>query len=578
MKNLLKFGFLLFFLVFGAISCDKEGSDSSTDQIENNSDKVFFEIGYIENANPHVLESLKTRNKKIKPDKLHKIFQKRKQLREEVEAIGYISWENLILYRGNEEDDDAIILVPILTETSELCTGFAFISYLPEDHARYRIVSRSDIPSIPWKKDLSNGEIFSKEWAILSISLCDTEIFGGGDCVLIESLPSTQSENSTKSRSELCIVGYEYECFCPNGGYAFNGSTSCQGMYCEYTHPVYAICSGSTSGGSTGGGSTGGTTYPGTGGSSGSGGLTGPQIELINEYLEANTQIKSIYNNFLAKYPSNQAALDHARFQVLNIMADSDYKRLVTSSVGFSSVMWQIAKELIGDKAVDIIIGLIPAFGNADELKDAIKAAKNGDWFEFTFEVGKIIGQNTPWGKMLKIADAGSEMYQFCKKIDRIWDKIGTWSSTRATRAWEIIKKSIKSPIATNPEYWKYVDDLASPRFGSYFATFNNYAEKFRTKWDIPQGEIWVHHAVERQAMTVRYPNLGLTESELNSLENLRGIPANINNEVHLSAIRNRWNAFYSNNPASTITKQKLLDQAKLIDQEFGHLFNPPIR
>jgi hypothetical protein len=71
---------------------------------------------------------------------------------------------------------------------------------------------------------------------------------------------------------------------------------------------------------------------------------------------------------------------------------------------------------------------------------------------------------------------------------------------------------------------------------------------------------------------------LGLTEIELNSLENLRGIPASINNEIHLSAIRSRWNQLYSNNSPSRITKQKLLDQAKNIDNEYGHLFNPPIR
>jgi hypothetical protein len=93
-----------------------------------------------------------------------------------------------------------------------------------------------------------------------------------------------------------------------------------------------------------------------------------------------------------------------------------------------------------------------------------------------------------------------------------------------------------------------------------------------------PQGDIWVHHAVEKQALTSKYPNLGLTESELNSLENLRRIPASINNEVHLSAIRIKWNQFYAANPASSITKQKLLDFAKEIDDQFGHLFNPPIR
>jgi len=65
----------------------------------------------------------------------------------------------------------------------------------------------------------------------------------------------------------------------------------------------------------------------------------------------------------------------------------------------------------------------------------------------------------------------------------------------------------------------------------------------------------------------------------MNSLENLRGIPQDINSEVHLKAIRKRWNDFYDANPdGPNMSKQKLLNFAKQIDNEFGHLFLPPIR
>ena len=289
-----------------------------------------------------------------------------------------------------------------------------------------------------------------------------------------------------------------------------------------------------------------------------------------------NTQIRTIYNNFLAKYPSNQAALNHARFQVLNILADPDYKRLVTSSIGFSPVMWQIAKELIGDKAVDILIGLIPGFGNADELKDAIKAAKNGDWFEFTFEVGKIVGQNTPWGKMLKIGDAGSTMYQFCKKIERISDKIGTWSSTRATKAWGIIKKSIKSPIATNPDYWKYVDDLSFPKFGN--STTTNHLDVFDSTFPDLRTDMQIHHAAPR-ALLSRYPNLSISQNQMHSIENLRGIPNSLKftkpdgQVISLHQhITNLWNTFYNNNTNVT-NISTIFNEAKKIDDQYGHLF-----
>ena len=88
------------------------------------------------------------------------------------------------------------------------------------------------------------------------------------------------------------------------------------------------------------------------------------------------------------------------------------------------------------------------------------------------------------------------------------------------------------------------------------------------------EGEVVVHHAVEQQALT-RFPGT-VTEAEIHSLDNLRGIPKEINSDVHLSQIRRSWNEFYRNNPSPT--PQHLLDHATTIDEQFGHLFNPPIR
>jgi len=83
-----------------------------------------------------------------------------------------------------------------------------------------------------------------------------------------------------------------------------------------------------------------------------------------------------------------------------------------------------------------------------------------------------------------------------------------------------------------------------------------------------------VHHAIE-QGVLKRYPNL-LTPGQINSLENLRGIPLHLNNEVHLSQIRKMWNSFYRTNPAPTV--DDLLDFATVVDDTFGHLFTPPVR
>jgi hypothetical protein len=68
-------------------------------------------------------------------------------------------------------------------------------------------------------------------------------------------------------------------------------------------------------------------------------------------------------------------------------------------------------------------------------------------------------------------------------------------------------------------------------------------------------------------------------ESKMNSLENLRGIPTDVNPDIQLRKIRKRWTDFYEANPdGPNMTKQKLLDYAKEIDDEFGHLFLPPVR
>jgi hypothetical protein len=83
-----------------------------------------------------------------------------------------------------------------------------------------------------------------------------------------------------------------------------------------------------------------------------------------------------------------------------------------------------------------------------------------------------------------------------------------------------------------------------------------------------------VHHAVEQQALK-QYPGV-VTDAEIHSLENLRGIPRRLNSELHLSKIRREWNRFYEENP--TATRQQLLQKATEIDARYGSQFNPPIK
>lgn len=72
----------------------------------------------------------------------------------------------------------------------------------------------------------------------------------------------------------------------------------------------------------------------------------------------------------------------------------------------------------------------------------------------------------------------------------------------------------------------------------------------------------------------MRYPGV-VSESEMHSLENLRGIPNEINNRLHLSEMRREWNEFYRSNPQAT--KIQLLEQATKIDLRYGTQFTPPV-
>lgn len=81
-----------------------------------------------------------------------------------------------------------------------------------------------------------------------------------------------------------------------------------------------------------------------------------------------------------------------------------------------------------------------------------------------------------------------------------------------------------------------------------------------------------VHHGVEQQTLKL-YP-FEVSKPELNSLENLRGIPKEMNSDLHLLKIRQSWDEFYLENPFAT--QEQLLRQRSLIDAKYGHLFVPP--
>jgi hypothetical protein len=290
----------------------------------------------------------------------------------------------------------------------------------------------------------------------------------------------------------------------------------------------------------------------------------------------------------LINYADDEDGKEFIKDHLERLQLDSEYKEMVESVPSWSGVMWTIAKELIGDKIVDIIVQFIPGFGNSDEIKDAIKAIKNGDWLEFTIEIGKLVVQNTPLGKLLKTWDAIDDLHDYYKKVIKIWDKIGNLSEQAIEKAWNIAKKS---PLRIHGSYLKYLDDVKTPKLGNAniptpmptgYYRYNVYRGAFPSPElsNVDFANLQVHHAVP-QAVANKYPSLNITNNQMHSLENLRGIS---NNTFHPDIpgqklhpyITGQWTAFYNNNPNATL--QQILAKTKEFDDEFGHLFIPPIR
>ena len=116
-----------------------------------------------------------------------------------------------------------------------------------------------------------------------------------------------------------------------------------------------------------------------------------------------------------------------------------------------------------------------------------------------------------------------------------------------------------------------------APKSGAAFgqATTNDYRSIFFAKYPELKGKVFVHHAVEQKILT-KFPGV-VTEGEMHSLENLRGIPLDINTDVHLSQIRVEWNRFYDPfiKTDTAPTKAQLLQKATEIDSIFGSKFMP---
>ena len=108
-------------------------------------------------------------------------------------------------------------------------------------------------------------------------------------------------------------------------------------------------------------------------------------------------------------------------------------------------------------------------------------------------------------------------------------------------------------------------------------AASSDYRATFFAAYPELEGRVIVHHAVEQQVLE-RFPGM-VTEAEMHSIENLRGISLGVNSKMHLSQIRIEWNRFYESFAArgTVPTRTQVLQKAAEIDAKYGSKFTPPI-
>lgn len=167
-------------------------------------------------------------------------------------------------------------------------------------------------------------------------------------------------------------------------------------------------------------------------------------------------------------------------------------------------------------------------------------------------------------------ASTGNQTYANTQTINGANTAAANAAAIRANVLSNIAESKAARASSNFGQFGKNVPSSGA-RFGN--ALSNDYRATFFDANPGLQGQVIVHHAVEQQVLT-RYPGI-VTEAEMYSLENLRGIPNELNSDLHLSQIRREWNQFYRQNPNPT--KDQLLQKATEIDGKLGNQFNPPV-
>jgi len=175
-----------------------------------------------------------------------------------------------------------------------------------------------------------------------------------------------------------------------------------------------------------------------------------------------------------------------------------------------------------------------------------------------------------------------SKVFVIFGLLSAIWDgikTIGMLGNLMASKSYQMIAVVVAATIITIGVTFLIgkiikAGGKVKAKFGN--AKSKQYRKTFlEANTNVDSDDIIVHHGVERQVQR-RYPGV-VSDSEMHSVKNLRGIRNELNSDVHLSKIRKMWDEFYELHP-DAVNKEQLLEKATEIDDLYGHLFDPPIR
>lgn len=211
---------------------------------------------------------------------------------------------------------------------------------------------------------------------------------------------------------------------------------------------------------------------------------------------------------------------------------------------------------------------------NLEEETNSSEDEDDGSWAENRLEE-KREQLATIRRRAKKLAEVGAAFKARASQIERlstehtIKGQAFLSGTVEDLKAYFALTQNNGSGISKNSNGAPSAQACRMVRFGK--SATNDYRATFLKAHPELAGQVVVHHAVERQAV-LRYPGV-VTDSEINSLENLRGIPNDLNNELHLSQIRRAWNQFYRMNRIAT--QEQLIKKANEIDDNYEEQFLP---